>query len=592
MTTTRQDEGINLEAPEPLDMRGHNQGDKRHHDPAHSHRHDHAHSHDDSVAVDLSVDDAELRPVELSRRRFLQHAGLLGLAAGTGSFLIGNRAAAQNSPTPASNTGGYLWLAGDHHIHTQYSPDAQYTVSQHVTQAKRNGIDWMVITDHGSVAHEKVSVARTNLDVLKARGDFPGMLVYQGLEWNIPGAEHGTVFFPPSSSETFMLGLFEGTYDGAILNPANPKENSDFMERKAVEGIHWLAEQVAQKRVPAALFLANHPSRRGVDSPHEIRAWNDAGPNVAVGFEGAPGHQAGGIAKSALGPELGRGFYDNTPSADSFPGYPLESYRTFGGFDWMTAKVGGLWDSLLSEGRRWWITVNSDSHAVYKDTLRRGAGDGKYADPTSPFFGAYGDPVDGGAPVAGNGDYWPGFYGRTVVGTLSRDYVAVMNAISQGRMWVVHGDLIKALDVRVTGSTMANGGVTLGGTYVAKQGDDVVLTMTITVNGTTNNNGAVPALKRVDVITGPITGRGRDRDSFTATETVVARSFDVNQATGQVVLTHTFKDVRRPFYVRLRGTDAKATAAGSIEPRLDPVPIDPWSDLWFYANPIFVELAR
>ena len=90
------------------------------------------------------------------------------------------------------------------------------------------------------------------------------------------------------------------------------------MERKAVEGVHWLAEQVRQKRVPAALFLANHPSRRGVDSPHEIRDWNDAGPNVAVGFEDAPGHQAAGTAQSALGPELAGGFYDNTPSADSF----------------------------------------------------------------------------------------------------------------------------------------------------------------------------------------------------------------------------------------------------------------------------------
>lgn len=45
-------------------------------------------------------------------------------------------------------------------------------------------------------------------------------------------------------------------------------------------------------------MLANHPARKGIDSPHEIRAWRDAtsrGHQIAVGFEGAPGHQAGGL---------------------------------------------------------------------------------------------------------------------------------------------------------------------------------------------------------------------------------------------------------------------------------------------------------
>src|SRR5262249_20061307 len=32
---------------------------------------------------------------------------------------------------------------------------------------------------------------------------------------------------------------------------------------------------------------------------------------------------------------------------------PLESYRTWGGFDWFTATVGGLWDSMLAKGRPW-----------------------------------------------------------------------------------------------------------------------------------------------------------------------------------------------------------------------------------------------
>ena len=41
--------------------------------------------------------------------------------------------------------------------------------------------------------------------------------------------------------------------------------------------------------------------------------------------------------------------------------------RTYGGADIMTAKVGGLWDSLLGEGRRFWAFVNSDFHSAAED---------------------------------------------------------------------------------------------------------------------------------------------------------------------------------------------------------------------------------
>ena len=50
-------------------------------------------------------------------------------------------------------------------------------------------------------------------------------------------------------------------------------------------------------------------------------------------------------------------------------GYGREGARTFGGFDQMTAIVGGLWDSMLGEGRRFWIVATSDSHAHYADAI-------------------------------------------------------------------------------------------------------------------------------------------------------------------------------------------------------------------------------
>ena len=121
------------------------------------------------------------------------------------------------------------------------------------------------------------------------------------------------------------------------------------------------------------MFFANHPARKGLDSPHEIRGWRERQPRIALGMEGAPGHQAAGMP-APIGAGSGRGFYDNSPTADSFAGYPLESYLTWGGYDWMTSTVGGLWDSLLAEGRPWWITANSDSHTVYLDDSVRPAG--------------------------------------------------------------------------------------------------------------------------------------------------------------------------------------------------------------------------
>lgn len=164
-----------------------------------------------------------------------------------------------------------------------------------------------------------------------------------------------------------------------------------------------------KKRVQDALFLANHPARKGLDSPHEIRGWRDAAPKIAIGFEGAPGHQAAGISTEDLGAGSGRGFYDNSPTADSFAAYPLESYRTFGGFDWMTATVGGLWDSLLSEGKPWWITANSDSHQVWLDLSQRPA------DTDFAKNGFHNPPVYAPKPATANGDFWPGFYSRTHV---------------------------------------------------------------------------------------------------------------------------------------------------------------------------------
>ncbi|MFD6172474.1 PHP domain-containing protein [Streptomyces coeruleorubidus] len=558
----------------------------------HHHGHDHAHEAAPALpaAFDTSVPDEALTPEQRSRRSLLRRAGLLGAGLAAGSVLAPATPAAASSAA-ASSTGrrrdGFLWLAGDHHIHTQYSNDGKYRVVDQVRQGARHGMDWLVITDHGNATHARIGVEKVNPDIREARDAHEDTLVFQGLEWNIPAAEHGTVFVHPGRNEVAVLKQFETDYDGSVKGAS---DSTPANEALAVAGLNFLADQVRRRKVKDALMLANHPARRGVDSPHEIRAWRDATGTrrqIAVGFEGAPGHQAAGLP-APLGMARARGIYDNNPSANSFPGYPPESYRTWGGFDWMTATVGGLWDSLLAEGKPWWITANSDSHQVYADTAVRGGPDSDYT-----ASGKHTDPVYGGKIDLTQGDYWPGQYSRTHVGADGFSYAAVMDGIRAGRIWVDHGQLVSALDVRVTG-----GGrwATLGGALHVKKGTKVTLTVDVAPAGGPNWAGFVPELARVDVIQGDVTGPVADRDTFTAPTAKVVKAYDVGKATGVIRLTFGLGRVERPVYVRLRGTDGNRSAVGAMGAAVDPAgpaldvvgDADPWRDLWFYSNPVWV----
>jgi hypothetical protein len=556
----------------------------------HGHHHDHSHDHahgagDVPPALDLSVPDSELSPSDVSRRGFLRGAGLLG--AGAAASVLATPAAAQAAPS-ARQKDGFAWLAGDHHIHTQYSSDAQYRVIDQAQHGHAYGLDWLVITDHGSNAHAKIGVDKVNPDIRSTRTALPGLLTFQGLEWNIPAAEHATVFVHPGRNEVDVLKQFEQTYDGSQLPGTNTGAQN---EAAAIAGIRFLGEQVRARKVEGALFLANHPARRGIDSPHEVRNWRDADPSVAIGFEGAPGHQAAGIP-APNGRGGARGYYDNNPSAASYAGYPLESYRTWGGFDWMTATVGGLWDSLLAEGKPWWITVNSDSHVNHLDQSGRAPG-GDFE-----VNGRYGDPVYTGTVATTAGDFWPGFYGRTNVGARNFSYRAVMDGLRDGRVWVDHGRLIKGLDarVRVAGDRRAATGTPLGGVLRVKRGVSTELTLDIDLQDRPNWRQFVPVLRRIDVIVGTVTGPVADKDSFTAPDTRVVKSYEVSAGARRVSLTYDLGRLDKPFYVRVRGTDGNRTQPGLMGASIDPYgpkldvigDADPWGDLWFYTNPMWV----
>jgi hypothetical protein len=568
------------------------------HGHGHEHGHDHHHGDDPGEVADyanLAIPDRELRPGALSRRRILQGLGALGVAAAGATGSLASPAAASQAPARTDDSRRFGWFAGDHHIHTTFSRDAMYDVDDQVSNAQRYGLDWMVITDHGNAAHQKLSIDQITPKIAAARRKFRP-LVFQGLEWNVPGAEHATFFVPPTEHAVDVLRGFELFWDGDIIarnqNPTGPGvivdsvENTPAAELQGILGLNWIKGQLLSGAVPAALVLANHPMRKGQVSPHELRQWRDTAPEVAVGWEGAPGHQGAGIA-APRGGGGARGEYGNAPGPNSFAGYGPEFYRTWGGFDYATAQVGGLWDSLLAEGRPWWITANSDNHLTYLDTREVG-------NTSAAFYlenGNRGVRTDGHPPHPEYPDFWPGFYSRTYVGADRRDYLSIMDAIRNGRMFLVHGGLVDAVEVRVR--TGAGPGVTFGDRTWVRRGRPVAVDITITLASRPNFNGDLPRLATVDLIKGTVTGPvgGDARDTLSAPGTSVVRSFEVARSARRTVrFSHIIRDTAEPFYLRLRGSDGKHTdSAGN--PLIDTVGNDdPWDDLWFYTNPTFVDV--
>ncbi|MEU3923113.1 PHP domain-containing protein [Streptomyces sp. NPDC029004] len=546
--------------------------------------------------ADPEVPADSLDPQGLSRRGLLRSAGLFGAAFAGGVLL---------APTPAEAHTASLgdpalsYLVGDHHVHSVYSHDAKYTFSQLAGAASRYGLDWMVLTEHSNIGHHKAGGALAeHEEILKARAENKRMLLFQGLEWYIPGAEHATVFSPPGRHEVELLTRFEQAYDGKLLgytagSPSHPDTARN--EAHAVKALQWLDQQRRCGYVDDVLVLANHPLRLGIDSPHEMRAWRDAAPGIMIGMEGAPGAQAA-ASPGRNAPNSIRGDYENSPSENSFAGYPREAYRTYGGFDWATATVGGLWDAMLAEGRLFSVTSNSDVHRVTFDTWRNGDWlPGQNFDNT----GRLPDPVDTTEPQPGS-DFWPGQFSRTHVGVTRYGYRHVMAGLRAGRVWVDHGQLLDGIDVRVNREHGIGRGVTLGGRLRVRRGEKIVLNVTVTAATRPNHHGEVPRLAHLDVIRGAVCGPAADRDEWRAPDTKVVHTADVGGRTGRYTVRIPLGKAEESFYVRLRGSDGKRNGPGFLGAAIDPhgpIPHEPgngdaWADTWAYTNPVFVDVVR
>lgn len=540
--------------------------------------------------ADPKIPDQELDPQGVSRRTLMRGAGLLG--AGFAAAAVTTQEAAASTAYSDSDP-ELVYLVGDHHVHSRYSHDAKYDFSQLAQRGAQYGLDWMAVTEHSNFGHADKGAAAENTEVLKARAENPRMLIFQGLEWYIPAAEHGTVLVAPGANNVSLLQQFEREYDGKLTSrSADTPDN----ELHAVKALQWLAAQKQARYVDDVLVLANHPMRLGIDAPHELRAWRDSG--VCIGMEGAPGSQ--GDADPAWVAYRGstraqRGEYVNAPGTGSYAGYPADAYRTYGGFDWATATVGGLWDSMLAEGRLFSITSNSDNHRTIWDTWK----DGEF--PAGQNFDSLGwkpSPTDSGVPQPGS-DFWPGQFSRTHVGVTKYGYLEVMAALRAGRVWVDHGQLVDGIDVRLAPVGSRQRGATLGGRLRVQKSQRLELRVTVTSASRPNYHGLLPKLAHVDVIRGVVTGQSADRDSWKAPDTRVVEQVDVRRKSGTYEVRIPLGRAERSHYVRVRGSDGRRSGAGYLGSRIDPAgPIqhpdndgDPWLDSWLYTNPIFVDVV-
>jgi hypothetical protein len=408
----------------------------------------------------------------------------------------------------------------------------------------------MVTTDHGGPNHSKLNLTRAYAELRVSREIVPDLLQFYGMELNMPGMDHHTLIIPNSRQEASMLYDIESRFDAADAWPRDPNRDTEDHAKRALEHMRALP------LLP--LVFANHPARSatgvgvyGRDEPREFRNNNDTAPDVYRGMEGAPGHQAATLAldgtqkRNAAGAPAGfRGGYGNTGA------------HTFGGFDQMTARVGGLWDAMLGEGRRFWILATSDSHAHYTDTTRAGS------------------------------DFWPGEYQKTYVHA-QRSYDGVLDGLRGGRIFAVAGDLISELNVYARSGARTAG---IGGTLTADSAQPVTLTIQFRDPESTNARGENTRVSRVDVIVGDVRGPSADRNADRNETTKVIARFSEKQWTrkGDVsTISMTIQARDRNIYVRVRGTSTE-----DLEPPMDTPGENPWADLWFYSNPIFIETAR
>ena len=538
------------------------------------------------------------------------------------------------------------YLPGDFHQHTLYT-DGSHTFTEMMKQ-NNNYLQWWANSEHGGSRNrdgngkywDDTEVYPVNpiegdvafsgghqvmwrwqslmdfvySDINDASENYPDKTIISGLEWNVPGHEHCSTAIHQDNTAT-AISEFEYRFDrsdkdtsrdgmGSLVNTPElgnvlSKTNGD--KNDAILAVKWM-QALKDQGIGDAWVVPAHVERAWSYLIEDFRAWQDAGPDVAIGFEGAPGHQTSGD----------RGF-----SRSSLGG------GTYGGTGFFVATVGGLWDALAAENRKFFNFASSDCHNHWS---------------------------------VGGSDFWPGEYQKnyTYIDTDAPDKVqAVFDGVHSGNSWNVQGDLIDELYFTAKSKNQT---AMMGQRLEVKAGKSVQIK--IKVHDPSGPNFcpldmdnpslaqigisqplSMPVLDHIDLIAGSITGNApmTNTDDVVATDyetdAAVVATFDRNgglDKNGYMTYVMNIKP-KNSMFIRLRGTNLPAGVpyetdengnpladslasdniysimdAGVLEDRLSVDFIPPfddftnskldevaeaYADLWFYSNPIYIEVV-
>lgn len=502
--------------------------------------------------------------------------------------------------TPVAEVTG-KWTTGDLHVHTIESDDAQGKLVDVLDQAMiTNNLDWTAISNHLRVSTRDqngtaivggpipYSKAMADYEIpavrqLQVNGSYINKLIFSAFEWDMPTHDHmnvGIFTGAPLATATKAANQFEyyftdrpaAQFDAVDVANWNAKGTKGYTTHAdAVRAVAWLRDNFPD----TSYALINHPSRNiGKYTVADYREFNDTAPNVAFGVEGMVGNQM----------EPDRGGY-TTAYVDA----NLKN-RVYGGVDYVVAQVGGIWDALLGDGRRFWNVGDSDHH--FKTITPNSSG------------------------------YFPGEYAKTYVWIDNKNtgVKGVLEGVRSGKMFSVFGDLINALDFNIAGGA---GKGEMGGELKAKAGETVTVTIRFKspdrnnyqypINGGVNVNMR-PVVDHIDLIAGDVTPRaasgtpGYSKDTNDSTKVIATfTSADWKQdKDGYNTVTYTYVAAKNQYF-RLRGTNLGMNVAGETSngnplpdlkttvtednARFNAINARNYNDLWFYSNPVFVTVG-
>jgi hypothetical protein len=464
-------------------------------------------------------------------------------------------------------------------------------------------------------------------------------VLVEGLEWVVPGHEHTDVAviagqnpqgygnadkmaeyeFRFDRGDNDAIGLLDGSNNQVWQGKDNVNNNGTLGHQKAVSGIQWL-----QANYPLQSYaIPTHTERQGPFNSNgsngynieHFRDFNNAGPTVAFGIE-APGHMAQGNVSG------GSGSY----------GTGAVGGGTYGLSGVYTAKVGGLWDGLLGEGRNFFIYVSSDWH-------NRGAGGARDSFTTSDFI--------------------PGEYTKLYVPNTEHFRAqSIVEGMRSGNSYSVNADIIGP-DLVFRAKGHGDDWKTMGETLVVRPGEKITIEMEMTIPAKNNspysfNNPLLqqvgiqqplnkPSLDHVDLITGQITGAippgsagyavpnagGVAGAAIVYNPTAAIsqqihatnmRSNRLRDGSTHLKFTTTFTAGNTASYIRTRGTNIPVATPNVTDSAGNPLldvnnalvsctdaacpshlatvsgvkkvtyDVQAYSNVWFYANPIFIRL--